>query len=68
MKKTSILGGIAAACLIAGFVLVSKADQVKMWDSISKGEMMEYSAYLLFVAAIVSGITAFNSYKKDKKE
>lgn len=36
--------------------LISKAGEVKMWESISKGETMEYFAYALFAAAITLGL------------
>ena len=66
MTKGITLSAIAAAFLIAGFVISSKAENVKMWDSISKGEAMEKTSYALFGGGILAGAAAAVSISKKK--
>ncbi len=56
------LAAVAAICIIGGFVLFNKGESTKMWDSIKKGERMEYFSYVLFAAGVASGIGAAKSF------
>lgn len=57
---------LTAIFVISGFVLFSKSETTKLWQSVAVGEQMEIAAYVLFSAAICSGAVLLSTFLKHR--